>query len=117
MLKELNRLCEAARRQVAAWRRWDGKLPHNRVRRMRVRDAAGRPVGYGPPVPVPEPPLTSSFCERTALPSGRVQMVAADRGISAAYRQARRPRPTPAEVEPLLVTEEEIRRLFGQYCR
>src|SRR5215218_4128081 len=101
MLKELNRLWVAAQRQAAAWRRWNRKLPHNRVRRPRIRDLAGRTAGYGPPVPVPEPALASPFCRKVELPSGRSGVQLTDREIEAAYRLARRPRPTAAEVQPL----------------
>jgi hypothetical protein len=117
MLKELNRLWVAAQRQAAAWRRWDRKLPHNRVRRPRVRDAAGRPIGYGPPVPVPEPALGSPFCRKVELPSGRADVVLKDCAIEAACRLARRPRPTAAEVEPLPLAEDKVRQMFEEYCR
>src|SRR4051812_29105994 len=109
MLKELNRLWFAARRQAAAWRRWHRKLPHNRVRRSRVRHADGRVIGYGPPVPVPEPALASPFCRKVELPSGRADVVLKDSSIEAGYRLARRPRPTAAEVESLPLSEEQIR--------
>lgn len=117
MLKELNRLWVRARHEAAAWRRWHRKRPHNRVRRERLRDAAGRVVGYGPPVPVPEPPLSSPFCRLTELPSGTVDVFADDRGIEAAYRLARRPYATRDEVKPLPVADDRIRRLFEEYCR
>jgi hypothetical protein len=117
MLKELNRLWVRAQREAAAWRRWDRKRPHNRVRRERLRDAAGRVVGYGPPTPVPEPPLTSPFGRLVELPSGRVDVYLDDRGFEAAYRQARRPCPTAEEVKTLPVGGEETRRLFEEFCR
>src|SRR5687768_4663929 len=99
MLKELNRLWLAAQRQAAAWRRWNRKLPHNRVCRPRIRDDAGRVVGYGQPVPVPEPILDSPFCRKVELPSGRIDATLTDHRIEAAYRLARRPRPTMEELE------------------
>ena len=117
MLKELNRLWVRARHEAAAWRRWHRKLPHNRVRRERVRDAAGRVVGHGPPRPVPEPRLTSPFGRPVELPSGAADVVLDDRGVAAAYRLARRPCPTAAEVRPLPVSGEEVRRMFEAWCR
>jgi hypothetical protein len=117
MLKELNRLRVRAQREAAAWRRWHRKLPHNRVRRERLRDAAGRVIGYGPPVPLPEPPLSSPFCRLTELPSGTFDVFVDDSGIEATYRLAQRPCATAAEVKPLPVAENEIRHLFEESCR
>src|SRR5205085_2344982 len=85
-LRRLWRLVLARRRQAAAWRRWAAKLPHNRVRREKVRDPHGTRraggsagvngwvIGYGPPVPVPEPPLPAVACRKVTRPSGRVEV-------------------------------------------
>ncbi len=89
-------------------------MPHNRVRREKVRDAAGRVVGYGPPAPVSEPPLPSAACRRVTRPPGRVEVDLAGpfgtalRRLQEAYRLARQPRPTPGEVAPLPVTAAEV---------
>lgn len=94
----------ARRRQVAAWRRWSAKAPHNRVRRP----------PDGPPVPVPEPPLPAVACRRVTRPSGQVEVELAGPGgkdlrrLQEAYRLARRPRATAEEVEPLPVTRAEV---------
>jgi hypothetical protein len=102
------------RRQVAAWRRWHAKPPHNRVRREPVRDAARRKVGYGPPVPVPEPSLPVFGCRVVTRPEGRVELELAGpagadlRRLQEAYQLARRPQPTAAGVEPLSVTTAEV---------
>jgi hypothetical protein len=117
MLKELNRLWERAKREAAAWRRGHRKLPHNRVRRERRRDAAGRVVGYGPPQLLPVPPLTTPFCRVVDLPSGRTDVTLVDRGVAAAYRLARRPCPTAGDVKPLPVSEADVRRLFEESCQ
>ncbi len=114
-LKELNRLWQRAQHAAAAWRRWYRKLPHNRVRRPHIRDAAGRRIGYGPAVPVPEPALPSCFCRKVHLPSGRLEVVLADEGVEAAYRLARYPKPTPEEVVPLPRTEEKICAMYEKY--
>ena len=100
---------------MAAWWRWAAKLPHNRVRREPVRDASGSRVGYGLAVPVPEPPLPATGCRRVTRPSGRVEVELAGptdddfQRLQEAYRLARRPRPTAAEVEPLPVSAAEVR--------
>src|SRR5205085_10440943 len=94
---------------------WAAKAPHNRVTRPRVRDQSGRVVGYALGVPVPEPPLLAVACRKVTRPSGRVEVEFAGptgkdlRRLQEAYRLARRPRPTAAEVEPLPVTAEEVR--------
>jgi hypothetical protein len=113
-LRRLWGLVFARRRQIAAWRRWHAKLPHNRVKRQRSRDSAGRVVGYTQPVPVPEPPLPASACRMLTRPSGRVEVELAGpsgpdlRRLQEAYRLARRPRATLEEAEPLPVTAAEV---------
>jgi hypothetical protein len=102
------------RRQVAAWRRWNAKAPHNRVTRERIRDPAGRVVGYTVGKPAPEPPLPVVACRKVTRPSGKVEVEFAGpsgkelRRLQEAYRLARRPRATAAEVEALPVTKEEV---------
>src|SRR5262245_14141952 len=115
-LRELWRAVLIRRKQVAAWRRWNAKLPHNRVKRPRIRDSNGRVVGYALGVPIPEPPLPTVACRKVTRPSGKVEVEfagpsgAALRRLQEAYRLARRPRATAAEVEPLPVTMAEVRR-------
>jgi len=114
-LRRLWRLVLVRRRQAAAWRRWNAKLPHNRVKRRRVRDAKGRVVGYTQGAPVPEPPLPTAACRKVTRPSGRVEVELAGpsgrdlRRLQEAYRLARRPVPGPGEVTPLPVTAAEVR--------
>ena len=102
------------RRQVAAWRRWNAKAPHNRVTRPRVRDSTGRVVGYALGVLVPEPPLPGVACRKVTRPSGKVEVEFAGpsgeslRRFQETYRLARRPRATAAEVEPLPVTPAKV---------
>jgi hypothetical protein len=112
MLKELNARWFRARRQAAAWQRWNRKLPHNRVRRSRIRDDRGRIIGYGPSIPLPEPPLPADFCRKMQLPSGRWDLVLFDDGIEAAYRLARFPKPSPQDVSLLSISEEQIRQRY-----
>ena len=116
MLKELNKVWFAARRQAAAWRRWHAKLPRNRVRRTRVRDALGRVIGYGAATPIPEPELIEGFCRKRELPSGRIEVTACDHGLETAYRLARYPKPTAAEVTPLPISADEVRELHRKHC-
>jgi hypothetical protein len=103
------------RRQAAAWRRWSAKLPHNRVRRPRLRDDRGRVIAYGEPVSIPEPPLPASGCRMVTKPSGKVELILAGscgadlRRLQEAYRLARRPQPSEADVPALPVTLTEVR--------
>jgi hypothetical protein len=126
LLKELNCLHERALRQFAAWRRWQRKMPHNRVIRRRIVDAHGRKVSSEIIGPMPEPPLTLLFCVRRSvrtfwsadgkpLKEGRIveEMQFEGHGIADAYRAARRPMPSADEVKPLSLTEEDVRRLMA----
>lgn len=115
LLRKLWRVVLERRIRVAAWRRWSAKLPHNRVRRERIRGDAGRVIGYGVPAPIPEPPLPDGACRKVTRPSGRVEVEFAGpsgkdlRRLQEAYRLARRPVTNPEEVQPLPVTADEIR--------
>jgi hypothetical protein len=108
-------LVQHQRRRLAAWRRWAAKLPHNRVVRPPIRDDEGHRVGYGEPVLVHEPPLPDAGFRRVNRPSGRVELVplgpvGADlRRLQEAYRLARRPVPTAADVPTLQVSMAEVR--------
>lgn len=130
-LRFLNRAYQSALAKAAAWRRWERKAAHNRVARPRVRDASGRVVGYGPPVPLGEPGLCPVFSERKPgtesvwgtrtdgtrgfidRATGRDVATVDDRGIPAAARLARWPRAAPESVIPLPLTVEEIDRLYA----
>jgi hypothetical protein len=127
LLKKLNVLCERARRQFAAWQRWHRKMPHNRVVRRKVVDADGRRIGREVVGQMPEPPLPELFCtvrhvrtywsqDGRPLKEGRLveEMCFDDRGIPEAYRSARRPVLSEADVQPLRLDTEEVRRLAGQ---
>jgi len=117
MLKELNRLWLRSRYQAASWRRWHRKLPHNRIRRRRIRDETGRTIGYSEPEPLLEPALPVAFCRKVELPSGRVELVLDDARVESAYRHARYPSPTADSVKPLPMSETTIHELFEKYCR
>jgi hypothetical protein len=127
LLKALNRLCEQARRQCAAWHRWRRKLPHNRVLRRAVLDERGSKVGWEVAGPRPEPGLTPLFCARRreltywgedgrplreARPAETVAL--ADHGVPEAYAAARRPAPTEEGVARLRLTPAEVRRLAAE---
>jgi hypothetical protein len=127
LLKALHRLFEQARRQHAAWRRWQRKLPNNRVIRRTIVDDNGNRVGREVVGPQPEPPITAPFCVRrtvlshwsedgrplqTGRPVETVELI--DHGIPQAYRAARFPAASEQEVPRLPLTPEEVRRLAEQ---
>jgi hypothetical protein len=127
LLKRLNRACEEARRQFAAWQRWHRKMPHNRVVRRWLRDGQGRRIGCEIVAPRPEPPLSPLFCVRRLTPSfwgqdgkplkeARLveEVVFDDLGIPTAYRTARKPASSPEMVQPLSLAVEELQRLAAE---
>ncbi len=114
MLKELNKRWQHARSRAAAWRRWNRKLPHNRVWRPIVRDMHGHRVGRGLPIPIPEPKLDSRFCRIVQFPSGRREVTLSGSEIETAYLQARYPKATASEVMPLPFKEDDIRRMIAE---
>ena len=113
-MRRLWRLVLVRRRMVAAWRRWHAKLPHNRVKRERIRNPQGQVVGYTQPVPIPEPPLPAVACRLVARPSGRVEVELAGpsgkdlRRLQEGYRLARRRKTSGEEFEPLQVKMSEV---------
>lgn len=124
LLKELHGRYQKALRQFRAWQRWHRKAPHNRVVRERLRDAQGRRCGCRIVGPRPEPGCCpvftrwqtlrpNAFCgnpaERTVFSFAHEEEMGWQ--IIAAYRQARTPRATSAEVRPLEMPESEIREL------
>jgi hypothetical protein len=127
LLKRLHAAYWKALRQYAAWKRWRRKMPHNRVLRRRIRDEQGNKVGVEVAGPWPEPPLPPLFCTRRQvltywseggkpIKEGRLteEVVFDDLGIPEAYRTARRPAATEAEVTPLRLSPEEVRRLVAR---
>ncbi len=124
LLKALHKRYWQAVRQVAAWQRWNRKLPRNRVVRQWLRDTAGRKIASRIVGPHPEPPLCPLFCRKEKVlrhftPEGQLvregvlvdQVTLHDPGILLAYREARRPKASPDQVQPLSLSVEEIRGL------
>jgi hypothetical protein len=120
-LKKLNARCLKALRGFAAWRRWQRKMPHNRVLRETILDDQGCKAGSRVVGPRPEPPLDPLFCTRHPVtryhgpgtPAGE-RVCFSDLGIPRAYGSARRPVAAEALVRPLELSRDEIRRLAGR---
>src|SRR5262249_39675058 len=112
-LKFLNQVYLRAVRLAHAWKRWQRKDPHNRVRRRRIRNWQGQTIGYQPPAPLPEPRLCPVLCQKV-LEQRHVEkkgnfsregfmaekVVTDGHWIPAAYATARKPVADPSEVQP-----------------
>lgn len=92
-------------RDFANWKRWQRKLPKNRVIRRSVRDAAGRRIGYEVIGTRPEPAYCPAF-----LQHGNVT----DKGFLQDYRNARMPKSDAKEVLPLSHSVDEIDKMFSR---
>src|SRR5262245_65518005 len=64
LLKQLNARYEKALRLFSAWKRWQRKMPRNRVIRETIRDGRGRKIGSRIIGVCPEPRLDPLFCTR-----------------------------------------------------
>lgn len=119
-LRRLNVLRCRSRVAGATWRRWDRKLPHNRIVRRTVHDSAGRPIrrepvldGAGQTIPIPEPrrPIAPFFIR----PAGKSFDVEVATLIEADYRNARYPKSSAEQVVPLALTEGQIDEQIARY--
>lgn len=127
-LKLLNRQFVEAQHQVAAWNRWNNKLPHNRVIRKKIRNAEGQVIGRAPfGEPMPEPEFDPLFCRKASFPAyrnvngkyeryDRDYMELNDFSIVAAYQQARKPQPNPESVRKLSISKDRIDELYRLAC-
>jgi hypothetical protein len=76
---------------LAAWQRWNRKLPHNRVQRRWQRDALGRKVAVVVVGPQPEPQVADVY--RQICNAGQV--------ILHEYHNARHAVAQPEQVRPM----------------
>ena len=124
-VRKLNSLYCEAQKKFAAWQRWNNKEPQNRVIRKKIRDSKGHVVGYQAPVPMPEPPMDSTFLhkrERKVYRHGGWQH---KHGVAVTYYELldygnliredyrrTKPVPTPEEIVPLKMNEETINIMY-----
>ena len=87
-------------RRIAAWERWNGKRPHNRVVQRWERDARGRKTKRHIVGPWPEPVVSAVIRE----------ICSGNHDIAAEYQKARRPVPRPEDVQPLGLPVATIQR-------
>lgn len=116
-LKELKKAYWQTVYKLGAWFRWNAKLPENRVRTRRTKDAVGRVSGREIVGPWEEP----QFCPAFGKPAGRhwnmkttVPQHLSDHGILNAFEFARMPKKTAEEVTPLKISEDQINKLLEE---
>jgi hypothetical protein len=129
-LKFLNQLYLKAVRMAHAWDRWRRKDPHNRVTRRRIRNEKGQIIGYGPPVPLPEPKICSVFSQKMfeqrhvdkkgnfSREGFTEEKVVTDHiWIPADYASARKPAADPAVIRCLHQNLAELEELYDKARR
>jgi hypothetical protein len=89
-IKLLHKHYWLAKRAIAAWDRWNRKLPHNRV----IRKQNG--VILPKPIPMVEPLVPSIYRQIVKKP------------IVPLYQQARHPQPTTETVHPLSISMHHV---------
>jgi hypothetical protein len=126
-LKFLYQVYLQAVRMAHAWGRWQRKDRHNRVIRRRIRNEKGQTIGYGPPLPLPEPRICPVFSQkifekRHVDKKGKFsregftdeKVVTGDFWIPADYASARRPVADRVGVQPLHHSVAELEKLYEQ---
>jgi hypothetical protein len=111
-LKALHKAYWKAVYDLGKWFRWQAKMPHNRVLKQRIKDDSGRVIGWKELGPWPEPTYLPIFgCPSYRRDFMTVPQHLNDRGIVAAYQNARMPK-SANEVVPLNISLEEIDTLY-----
>lgn len=126
-LRFLNGFYQKALARFSAWNRWNAKMPHNRIKKAKLRGADGRVYGYGEPVEWKEPVLLPIFTQqltRTAhvTPEGKYvkegfeqkYWAVSDLGIPALAKQSRIPVANKEDVKPLSMSAEQIEVLYQE---
>lgn len=116
-LKELNKHWQKAIRSAASWNRWSRKEEQNRVSRRKIRNDSGQVIGYGEPVPIPEPKINETFhkfAERYSWEGGEMYAKPCIRDLSVDYSNARYPKENPDFVIPLNISTLGIDKLMSE---
>lgn len=124
-LKKLHKIWFRALRDAARWKRWVRKLPHNRLSRRTIRDAAGRRIGREVIGPAPEPRTCDLFsrklvdADRKVIVSERnkygwfIGLIETDDTVAVEYRKAKHPKADAAEVGKAGLTGPEIDKMLA----
>jgi hypothetical protein len=119
-LRHLRKCLFQAIRAKAAWERWYGKEPQNRVRRHKIRDDQGRVIGYGPnPEPIPEPKVEPPFLQKNRIPvlgEPKVTVELLHKRLIEVVASTS-PHYTPETVPPLGMKPEQIDALYDAVTR
>ena len=122
-LKALNLVYFKALQGKKRWERWERKDPKNRTIRGKLKDSAGRVVGYKAPLPMPEPEICPIFCEKivtkvnfckNGINITEVARVVIEDSLYDDYRNARYPKATKEEVQPLSLNLDTINQLYNK---
>lgn len=122
-LRFLNAIYDKSLHLAAAWERWNNKLPKNRIQKRAIRDDKGWKINSeivldlnGNPISLIEPKLCPLF-HNFAKSKWSDELYVQDNGfggmILLASRQAKIPHSKPELAKPLLISDEEIDRLYN----
>lgn len=109
-IKSLHKWYYEALKEWADWLRWSRKEPQNRVVRKRIKDESGRTIGREVLFSRPEP-LVCPFFHK----DGKCRMfyLPLEMNIIDIYQNARRPRLSPEQVQP--INEHQLQKLMKLY--
>lgn len=131
---KLKRLCVAVRkaeRICHQFKRWFRKAERNRVARPRIRNDKGWVIGYGVPVPIPEPKASEQLATKLQfmrhidingvfhadkVPVEFMNLSSLSNEIMSCRYAAQKPMPTAEDVKKLSLSDEAIDQLFAQFC-
>lgn len=101
--------------KVAAWTRWNNKLPHNRVSFQWLRNEQGQKIGKKVLGPRSEPKFLALFTKPDRMSYDFLVLANKlnDHGIEEAYQQARMPTKRE-DVKPLKLSGAQIDALLKQ---
>jgi hypothetical protein len=108
-LKMLHKRYWQTKRAFAEWKRWQRKLPKNRVIRKWLRDANGRKIGHEIIGPLPETTYCPTFVRNANPWWGDTK----DWGIVQTYQQARMP-VSKEKVKPLALSVMDVEKLHQE---
>lgn len=118
MLKRLHRIGFHALRQFHALKRWQRKLPRNRVIRMYRYNHKGQKIAATIVGSQPEPLVHPVFATRVELPLGAHRVDFHHelwQRVVTSYRLARRPKENSQDVEAMPMSLHEISDLLDLY--
>lgn len=118
-LRFINSVYAKAQHKAGEWERWDRKQPQNRVKRVYLKNIYGQRIRCVEEHLWEEPQIIPYFHEKIPGKTTSYYTVlgrAASLGVGEKFlklsRQARTPQPTPQDVLPFPISEEEIDQVY-----